>query len=204
MGTVPRPRSALTPGEILVLYTDGLVERAGVPLNDSIDQLLARVRGIQTAEEVCRRAVDDQLVIDRRRDDVALVAVQNVPIPDHLDLRVPAEPRRLGGTRVAVRRWLHHVGAGERELVELTMAVSEACTNAIEHAYSPAPAEFRLEGSMRDREVVLTVTDTGQWREPRGSDRGRGLTIMRAAVDELEIDAGDQGTRVTMRRRLRG
>jgi anti-sigma regulatory factor (Ser/Thr protein kinase) len=82
------------------------------------------------------------------------------------------------------------------------MAVSEACANAIEHAYSPGPNEFHLHGSGDDGSVTLIVRDTGRWREPRGYDRGRGLGIMDAAMDKVDIDRSATGTVITMRRRL--
>ena len=46
------------------------------------------------------------------------------------------------------------------------------------------------------------VRDTGGWREPRKSDRGRGLDLMRALMDEVELEAGDAGTTVRMRRKI--
>ena len=82
------------------------------------------------------------------------------------------------------------------------MAVSEACANAIEHAYSPGPSEFQLEGSGNDGVVTLIVRDTGRWRAPRGYDRGRGLGIIIAAMDDVDIDRSATGTVITMRRHL--
>jgi anti-sigma regulatory factor (Ser/Thr protein kinase) len=50
--------------------------------------------------------------------------------------------------------------------------------------------------------VTLTVRDTGRWRAPRGPRRGRGLKIIAAAVDELDLRTSDAGTEVVMRHRL--
>jgi hypothetical protein len=46
------------------------------------------------------------------------------------------------------------------------------------------------------------VRDTGQWRAPRGSNRGRGTAIMESASDVVAIGRGAQGTEVVIRRRL--
>jgi anti-sigma regulatory factor (Ser/Thr protein kinase) len=46
------------------------------------------------------------------------------------------------------------------------------------------------------------VSDTGGWREPRKTDRGRGLELMRALMDDVELEAGDDGTTVRMRRKI--
>ena len=47
--------------------------------------------------------------------------------------------------------------------------------------------------------MTLTVRDTGRWRAPRGTHRGRGLKMIEAAVDELDVTTTDAGTVVTMR-----
>jgi anti-sigma regulatory factor (Ser/Thr protein kinase) len=50
--------------------------------------------------------------------------------------------------------------------------------------------------------VQLTIADTGGWREQRDSDRGRGLELIRALMDEVEVSPGEGGTVVRMRKRL--
>ena len=117
---------------------------------------------------------------------------------------LPAAPHILSEARYSLRRWLRHGGATDAESAEITMAVSEACTNAVEHAYSPAPAAFTLAARRSGDEVVITVRDGGQWRPPRGSNRGRGLTIIKAAMDAVQINTTAKGTEITMQRRLRG
>jgi len=104
--------------------------------------------------------------------------------------------------RHIVRRWLHDRGASNDELTEVTLAVNEACANAIEHAYSPGPAMFELEARTSEDEVTMLVRDTGRWREPRGDNRGRGLRIIEAAMQHVEINHAPGGTEIVMRRRL--
>jgi anti-sigma regulatory factor (Ser/Thr protein kinase) len=50
--------------------------------------------------------------------------------------------------------------------------------------------------------VEICVRDHGSWRQPRGDVGGRGLPIIEAYVDELEIVRAPTGTEVRMRRRL--
>jgi anti-sigma regulatory factor (Ser/Thr protein kinase) len=71
----------------------------------------------------------------------------------------------------------------------------------VEHAYSPAPAQFELTAVKDGDEVTIVVADAGHWRPPRGHNRGRGLTIIEAAMDGLEVTSTDQGTRIHMRKR---
>jgi anti-sigma regulatory factor (Ser/Thr protein kinase) len=83
------------------------------------------------------------------------------------------------------------------------MAVNEACQNAIEHAYalSPEPFDVRLE---RDEgEICVTVRDRGGWRDSQSVDRGRGLPLMRALVDVVDIEQRPTGSTVVLRRTLR-
>ena len=70
-------------------------------------------------------------------------------------------------------------------------------------SYPPAPASFQLDAWGRNEEITVAVRDTGQWRAPRGQNRGRGLSIIVAAMDDVQIDRMENGTEVVMRRRLR-
>ncbi len=44
----------------------------------------------------------------------------------------------------------------------------------------------------------MTVTDRGQWRPPRGSNRGRGLPLMRELMDTVDVSHTEHGTAVTL------
>jgi len=50
--------------------------------------------------------------------------------------------------------------------------------------------------------VTAVVRDSGRWRQPRDEDRGRGLSIMRALMDEVDVTQASTGTTVTLRRTL--
>ena len=193
----------LAPGETMLFYTDGLVERPGTPLTESINLLLEITAGASSAEDVCQLAVEQLIPTGRLRDDVALVAMHYGALPEDMSLRLPAEPDVLADVRQLLRRWLHRHGVLEQDAREILLAVNEACANAIEHAYSPSPAEFELEASDRDGWLEFRVRDEGNWRAARGEGRGRGLKLIETAMDEVEVDRAEAGTTVVMRRRVK-
>jgi anti-sigma regulatory factor (Ser/Thr protein kinase)/putative methionine-R-sulfoxide reductase with GAF domain len=190
------------PGETLLLYTDGLIERPRVSLRRGISELVDAVAGARAPEEACLLAMDRLVPQRGPLDDVAVIAVRNEPVPRVLDVELPADPTMLVRARQLLSRWLR-TQLLEREVgAEITIAVSEACANAVEHAYGPGRGVFRVQAERIEESIEVKVTDQGRWRPPRGHDRGRGLKIMEAAMDTLDVRAGDGGTEIVMRRNL--
>ena len=212
VGVRSRPRHVTTltvpPGAVLCFYTDGLVERRDSSLDIGLQRLCeAVVPG--PVESVCT-SVMGQLIGDTPADDdVALLAMRRHTSAGHgsgeigpLDLVIPAQPWSLKTIRDAMRRWLSAVGAGPRVIADLLIAVGEACTNAVEHAYGPQRGMVSVYLELQPPDVVATVEDTGRWRRPRDEHRGRGTLLMRSCADEVRIDPHAMGTKVVIRRRL--
>jgi anti-sigma regulatory factor (Ser/Thr protein kinase) len=122
---------------------------------------------------------------------------------DRLTLELPAEPATLAQLRRALGRFLDRAGADAEDVFALTIAVGEAAANAVEHAYGPGHATFTVDVELRGDEVLVTVRDAGRWRAPRAAGRGRGLRLMEALADSVEIEHGEDGTAVHVARRLR-
>ena len=135
-------------------------------------------------------------------DDIAMVALHCEPVPERLALMLPARPETLADVRRALRRWLRGVGATDDDVAVITLAAGEACANAVEHAYSPTPAVYAIEVVEEAGTVTISVRDSGRWRRPRGENRGRGLTIMENAMDELDVHQAEEGTEIVLRKRL--
>jgi anti-sigma regulatory factor (Ser/Thr protein kinase) len=106
--------------------------------------------------------------------------------------------------RRALAQWLRITGALDDEVYEILVACGEACANTIAHAH-PAVSDspFEVRATQHGAQVEVVVRDTGTWRPPAENGRGRGLTLMRELMDDLEVDPSPHGTTVTMRRRLR-
>ena len=105
--------------------------------------------------------------------------------------------------RRSISQWLRSAGADEVEIYEILLACGEACVNTIAHAHSAvSDAPFEVRATREGSDVVVVVRDTGRWRFAPGEGRGRGLALMRELMDDVQVRPGDEGTVVTMRRRL--
>jgi PAS domain S-box-containing protein len=210
LGVLPFPTyeevsARMDPGSTLLLYTDGLVERPGENIDEGMAELAARVREApEDPDGLCDHLLATLVPAGGAMDDVALLTLRNLPVPEHFSAEFPAEPESLAPMRSMLRRWLSHAGAGELEIAEITTACGEAATNAIEHAGVSGDSRFEVSGGRNGSEVEIAVRDHGSWREQRAGDHGRGLDLMRTLMDTVAVEPGPEGTTVSLRRRLGG
>ena len=209
LGVLPFPgyeeeTVVLEQGGALVLYTDGLVERRAEHLDLGLDRLAAAAAdGPLEAEALCERLLAATLPAGATDDDVALLALCHVPLGSRLTLDLPSEPIALRSLRALLRRWLAQAEASDADVHAIVMACSEACTNAIEHAGAAPDEHISFEAVLREGEVDVTVRDRGHWREERPpSDQGRGLELIDALMDDVQLETSPEGTVVRLRRRL--
>jgi anti-sigma regulatory factor (Ser/Thr protein kinase)/putative methionine-R-sulfoxide reductase with GAF domain len=195
-------QETLRPGDTILLYTDGLVERRREALTTGLERLRALAAAPLSAEALCQRVVEQLVPAAGGDDDIAVVALRLAPLEADLNVRFAADPQVLSQMRRTIARWLQAHGAQAPEVAAITLACGEACANAIEHAYAPGVAYFELGAAHDGGVVTITVRDTGRWRAARGTNRGRGLKMMAAAVDELDVRTTNSGTEVVMRQRL--
>ena len=195
----------LPAGSVLVLYTDGLIERRG----RSID------RGLADLEEVVRKAPTDpdrllEHVLDalvgsgERGDDIAILAARALPVaPRPLDLRVRADVSSMDLVRDALRTWLAGTELELADAESVVLAAWEACANAIEHASEPVDDVVTIAADVDDGRVRVTVADTGRWVSPTERDgRGLGLRLIETLSTTTEISTSDAGTTVTIEKAL--
>jgi anti-sigma regulatory factor (Ser/Thr protein kinase) len=195
--------SALPTGTVVFMYTDGLIETRGESIDVGLERLRTVAAKFSGVETLCA-AVAAELVPDAPPDDVAFIAARVPPLSDHMTTHWPATPDVLAGIRLLLRRWLSQRGADDAVIFDITVACQEACANAIEHAYAPGPAAFELLLRHTDGTVELTIRDRGRWRPPRGENRGRGLPMMRALMDDVAVQDAADGTEVTLVKALGG
>ena len=127
-------------------------------------------------------------------------------------LTFPAKAEYLLLARLALSGLARELRLGDELVADLKLAVTEACGNAVRHAYSgvdgDVSVDFRIDGSR----LFMTVEDHGDGiRAPDLPDdeaaelsgpleSGMGMPIIRAIVDELAVESGPEGrgTRVRM------
>ena len=120
--------------------------------------------------------------------------------------RWPARPRQLAPLRVEVRHWLAPLALSEDVEIGLLLAVSEAASNSIEHAYTAPSADDTVELTFwtEPHAVCLEVVDHGRWQTPAGdsAEGGRGIAMMQRLVAFVLIHHDHRGTRVHFRQPL--
>jgi anti-sigma regulatory factor (Ser/Thr protein kinase) len=193
----------IPPESLFFLYTDGLVERRDQSLDQGLDRLCDAVR-TGDADALCTSVLHEMIGADEVSDDVAMLVARRQAstgvVP--LNIVVPALPRVLADVRSTVRRWLHAVGAPPETAADVLVAVGEACSNVVEHAYGPAGGTLTVQMELDGTTVVTNVRDNGRWRPARGENRGRGTSLIRACSDEMDVIPGVGGTTVTFRRHV--
>jgi anti-sigma regulatory factor (Ser/Thr protein kinase) len=197
-------RHELRHGDTLLLYTDGLVERRGVSIQDGLDRLGRAVTAHADAEvgDLCDRVLGALLDTAHLTDDVALMALRPVEVGGTLLVTVPAVAASLVQVRAALRRWLHEGGITGADEHEIMLCCGEACTNVVQHAYAAEPGEIELTAQLVGHEVHLTVRDAGSWRAPADRGGGWGLMMIEELMDEVEVVRTRTSTEVRMVRHL--
>jgi PAS domain S-box-containing protein len=199
--------ATLTPGCTLALYTDGLVERRREPLEEGVGRLRSAIershdQPVQSLADVILK----QLQANSSDDDVALL-LYRLPLvePPRFSTTIPADPATLAGLRRELRAWL--AGSGyTADHDEILVSVCEACSNSIEHAYRFDPSgKIDVRAQIDGSHLTATISDTGQWKvpDPNGTQRGRGLTLIKALMSDYTIETGS-GTSVHIRKELAG
>jgi DNA-binding response OmpR family regulator/anti-sigma regulatory factor (Ser/Thr protein kinase) len=197
----PTMEAGLEVGGRLLLFTDGLVEDRKIGIDIGLADLVEDAGKPAEHVEDLLDALLAKAARRTRRDDIALIALQATE-PHEFVLRLPADPTRLSVLRRRLEDFLTGNGVPEADVFDLTVAVSEAAANAIEHPVDPVEALITVEASIEDDVVLVTVRDTGRWRPAtEGGFRGRGLALI-GALTELSVSRGDGGSAVTLRRPL--
>jgi serine/threonine-protein kinase RsbW len=117
-------------------------------------------------------------------------------------LCIPAKPEYISLGRLALTGLSRLRSFPEDVLADLKLALTEACTNSVRHAYDGGEGMVEIRYELHHDRLVVEVTDTGEGFdhdavEPEEPDElsegGLGIAIIRALADELEIGQRNGG-----------
>ncbi|MFF9012900.1 SpoIIE family protein phosphatase [Streptomyces sp. NPDC014870] len=198
----PATTLELSPGQTLLLYTDGLVEKPGADLDEGLRWLSSLVRGgprdlQQLADHLCE-------VVDERggEDDVALLLLRRqgeyFPQPGgRLQQHVAqSDPEALSSARHMIRAAVRAWGAGERS-DEIELVADELITNALMHTDAGAIVTLRmLAGPERRLRVEVEDRSSALPRRREAGEAGvsgRGLMLVDRLSDVWGVESRGSG-----------
>ena len=118
-----------------------------------------------------------------------------------IQLRTPATALWVPGLRRIVTHALriHDLGSGHLA-GNVALAVTEACSNTVRHAYPTGPGDILLELDITDDAVTATVTDHGVGIHAATADPGAGFGLrLIHATSDTTIHSEPGHTRIEMR-----
>jgi serine/threonine-protein kinase RsbW len=124
--------------------------------------------------------------------------------PVGLQMRLPARAENVAVVRHALAGLAEQVGMDPDRVADLKTVVTEACMNAVVHAYPEGEGELTVEAEPDTTCLTVTVRDRGAGIAPRAdSERASlklGLSLIAALSTSFSISGGlGRGTEVMMR-----
>jgi anti-sigma regulatory factor (Ser/Thr protein kinase) len=127
-------------------------------------------------------------------------------LPDHpdLSLTLPARAENVAVVRHAIGGLGEVLAIDDQTLSDIKLAVTEACTNAVVHAYPDGEGPLEVAAYVRDGRLLLVVRDKGRGIVPRTDSPGLGLglPLIATLAEALELgtdDADHTEVRMTFR-----
>jgi serine/threonine-protein kinase RsbW len=131
-----------------------------------------------------------------------------------MDCSLPATAQNVALARRMLDDVTIRLGLSEDDRAQLKLALSEACTNAVQHG-SPRGSEnaFHVRCEVREQRLIMEVRDEGEGFEYSGTSlpnpceltsSGRGLFLMHYLVDGLELIRHPDGMVVRLVKALNG
>ncbi len=119
-----------------------------------------------------------------------------------VQLTIPAKPEYITLSRLALAGLTRVRPLPEDTLADLKLALTEACSNSVRHAYNDHEGSVAITFELRDDRLIVEVADDGSGFEldeqpdESGdlSEGGLGIAIIRSIADEVEIGGGPDGS----------
>jgi serine/threonine-protein kinase RsbW len=117
-------------------------------------------------------------------------------------LTIPAKPEYITLSRLALSGLSRVRAFPEATLADLKLALTEACSNSVRHAYGDDEGHVDISFELLDDRLIVEVADDGSGFKEGASDTnwddelsegGLGIAIIRSIADEVEFADGPDG-----------
>ena len=124
-------------------------------------------------------------------------------------LALPRDGLSVPVVRRVLKQALHALGIDPVVTSDIEVALTEACTNVLDHAADGE--EYEVRAAINGSECCIEVIDTGRGFDhgshgfaeaASGAESGRGIQLMRALVDQVSFTSRNEGTVVHLEKRL--
>ncbi|MEA2157598.1 MAG: serine/threonine-protein kinase RsbW [Solirubrobacteraceae bacterium] len=113
--------------------------------------------------------------------------------PD-LELKLPARAENVAVVRHAFGGFAEALSVDEQTLADIKLAITEACTNVVIHAYDDGEdGSLEVDASIEDRHLTVVIRDRGRGIVPRPDSPGLGLglPLIATLAETLELGKDD-------------
>jgi sigma-B regulation protein RsbU (phosphoserine phosphatase) len=216
-------RVPFNPGDFFFFYSDGLTEAKNLSGEFYGEERLTDIillNATATPERLIERVHADIVAFSQSQafnDDFTCVVVKivdpssNSRILAEAEIELKSDLAELERARVFTRNFCENVPQtllDQSRIEQLVLAVSEAATNIIKHAYHEKTGQrIQIHAAYTADQIVLRFFDWGREAfspEPKGFDlpddmslSGRGLFIIKNSVDEVEFSRDESGKNCT-------
>jgi serine/threonine-protein kinase RsbW len=118
-------------------------------------------------------------------------------------LNIPARPEFITLSRLALAGLCRVRPFPEETLADLKLAITEACSNSVRHAYDEGGGMIQILYRLESDRIEIEVSDDGTGFDHSGigrpldevelSEGGLGIAIIRSVADDLELTTGEDG-----------
>ena len=127
-------------------------------------------------------------------------------------VRLPVDEHSVPFARGLCRQALEHLSIDGSVINEISLALTEACANVVQHSGQHGTGDYEVSVDIDDLRCRISVVDNGEGFDPATAraqedgpdlEGGRGMLLMQALVDTLRFQRDADGHhRVTLEKRL--
>jgi serine/threonine-protein kinase RsbW len=121
-------------------------------------------------------------------------ASNEVTVTPDLELKLPARAENVAVVRHAFGGFAEALSVDEQTLADIKLAITEACTNVVIHAYDDdEDGALEVDASIDDRRLIVVIRDRGRGIVPRPDSPGLGLglPLIATLAESLELGKDD-------------